>query len=139
MENLENVVRERNQAYYYLETGKTGERPVKSYIDAFGNNVQYRAKQHVIPEKMNTSYRQRYLKFKMDEYAYEYQSLMLEQRIKLKGKERNRQRNHVTGLLKRFEDVDEQAIRENFPEVNLRKVKEKTAGRITLNWKGRQP
>lgn len=37
MENLENVVRERNQAYYMLETGEHGERPSKMTTSPLGN------------------------------------------------------------------------------------------------------
>ena len=36
MENLEKVVRERNRAYYELETGKTGERPFCDKTNCFG-------------------------------------------------------------------------------------------------------
>lgn len=36
MKNLEDVVRERNQAYHMLETGKDGERPVQDTINGFG-------------------------------------------------------------------------------------------------------
>lgn len=35
--NLETVVRERNKAYHLLETGTTGERPVKLVYNAIGN------------------------------------------------------------------------------------------------------
>lgn len=42
MKNIETVVRERNKAFYLLETGETGERPVKDVIDAFGLPRKYR-------------------------------------------------------------------------------------------------
>lgn len=42
MENLEEVVRERNRAYYELETGEIGEQPVKSVTGPFGLPVEYR-------------------------------------------------------------------------------------------------
>lgn len=37
MNNLESVVRERNQAYHMLETGETGERPGKLVYSRLGN------------------------------------------------------------------------------------------------------
>ncbi|XP_013783479.1 39S ribosomal protein L47, mitochondrial-like [Limulus polyphemus] len=40
MKNLEEVVRERNRAYYMLETGETGERPSEIRIDPFGNEYK---------------------------------------------------------------------------------------------------
>lgn len=36
MKNLEEVVRERNEAYYYLETGETGEQPSHIVHNVFG-------------------------------------------------------------------------------------------------------
>lgn len=38
MNNVESVVRERNKAYYQLETGETGERPGKVIHDKIGTN-----------------------------------------------------------------------------------------------------
>lgn len=37
MENLETVVRERNRAYFELETGESGERPKGEATNCFGN------------------------------------------------------------------------------------------------------
>lgn len=42
MENLEAVIKERNRAYFELETGETGERPTKLTKNAFGLNSCYR-------------------------------------------------------------------------------------------------
>lgn len=42
MENLENVVRERNKAYHLLETGETGERPGKMETNILGLNFYYK-------------------------------------------------------------------------------------------------
>jgi len=36
MKNLEDVVRERNRAYFQLETGTTGERPNRRCTNVFG-------------------------------------------------------------------------------------------------------
>lgn len=42
MENLENVVRERNRAYYLLETGWDGERPGRVVYNQIGMRQFYR-------------------------------------------------------------------------------------------------
>lgn len=42
MENLETVVRERNKAYYLLETGETGERPGRVVHNQLGLRFYYR-------------------------------------------------------------------------------------------------
>lgn len=42
MENIETVVRERNEAYFLLETGETGERPRKLARNVFGLYYNYR-------------------------------------------------------------------------------------------------
>jgi large subunit ribosomal protein L47 len=39
MKNLEDVVRERNEAYFQLETGQTGERPVYTRTGAVGKKI----------------------------------------------------------------------------------------------------
>ena len=57
MENLEEVVRERNRAYWQLETGKTGERERVYRKDCFGLMVPYKPRQHIMPIWMNSSYR----------------------------------------------------------------------------------
>lgn len=42
MENLEEVVRERNKAYHMLETGETGERPAQVVTNQLGLKFRYR-------------------------------------------------------------------------------------------------
>jgi large subunit ribosomal protein L47 len=42
MKNLEDVVRERNEAFYFLETGETGEQPAKYVYNALGINIFYK-------------------------------------------------------------------------------------------------
>lgn len=41
MNNLEDVIRERNRAYYLLETGEDGERPGKVVRDRLGTSYLY--------------------------------------------------------------------------------------------------
>lgn len=42
MDNLETVVRERNKAYHMLETGRDGERPLRTETNRIGMKYPYR-------------------------------------------------------------------------------------------------
>lgn len=57
MENLEEVVRERNRAYFRLETGTSGERERVVRTGPFGLDVGYSMREHALPWRMNSSYR----------------------------------------------------------------------------------
>ena len=57
MENLETVVRERNRAYFELETGRSGEQERRIQTGPFGLPVGYTAKEHMLPWKLNAEYR----------------------------------------------------------------------------------
>merc|ERR1712228_270513 len=57
MENLEEVGRERNRAFWQLEVGKSGERERTFRKDCFGLMVPYKPRQHPMPIWMNTGYR----------------------------------------------------------------------------------
>ena len=49
MENLEEVVRERNRAFYELEVGGSGEQEREITIDGFGLESGYTMKEHDRP------------------------------------------------------------------------------------------
>lgn len=70
MENLEEVVRERNRAFWQLEVGKSGERERTFRKDCFGLMVPYKPRQHNMPIWMNTSYNKR-LRFRFQNSARE--------------------------------------------------------------------
>ena len=57
MENIEYVVRERNRAYYELETGESGERERIIRPGPFGFDVGYVKTEHFLPRKYNIEYR----------------------------------------------------------------------------------
>ena len=63
MENLEEVVRERNRAFHNLEVGISGERERTFRPDWTGRLVPYKPLEHAVPVRMNTSYRRK-LRFK---------------------------------------------------------------------------
>jgi large subunit ribosomal protein L47 len=64
MDNLESVVRERNRAYFDLETGESGERERIIRPGPFGFDVGYVKEEHTLPRKYNIAYR------KMLRYRY---------------------------------------------------------------------
>jgi len=57
MENIEAVVRERNRAYFELETGESGERERIIRPGPFGIDVGYVKNEHFLPRKYNIEYR----------------------------------------------------------------------------------
>ena len=63
MEHLEEVVRERNRAYWQLEVGVSGERERVYRKDCFGRMIPYKPVEHAVPIWMNRSYRNK-LKFR---------------------------------------------------------------------------
>ena len=56
MANLESVVRERNRAYYLLETGETGERPGGHVENFLGLQEYVQYDEYPVPKEENKSY-----------------------------------------------------------------------------------
>ncbi|KRT79878.1 hypothetical protein AMK59_7624, partial [Oryctes borbonicus] len=129
MENLELVVRERNKAYHLLETGETRERPEEMTTNAFGLPHLYKQSEYPMPKHMNQewlrkdSYRASGKDLK--EFLLKYKEKMyLEQR-----KKKNRDFNHVCGLLRRFPNMDMQALKEQYPDVDIERAKNSSRSR----------
>ncbi|KAL3861235.1 hypothetical protein ACJMK2_007283 [Sinanodonta woodiana] len=57
MENLQQVVKERNEAYNVLETGTTGEHHPRYVKNFLGLTVLKQPREHIIPEYMNKKYK----------------------------------------------------------------------------------
>jgi large subunit ribosomal protein L47 len=57
MENLEEVVRERNRAYFQLEVGTSGEQERHLITGPFGLDVGYLQREHVVPWEYNSGHR----------------------------------------------------------------------------------
>lgn len=124
MENLEFVVRERNEAYHYLERGETGEQPAEMRTGVFGLRYHHKMFQHLIPEYLNSKHRARFPKFR--EHDRDVKAFLLKYREKLyleKRKAKHRNFNHVVGLLKRFPDMDIRALEEQYPDVDIAQAK----------------
>uniref|UniRef100_A0A069DY66 Large ribosomal subunit protein uL29m n=1 Tax=Panstrongylus megistus TaxID=65343 RepID=A0A069DY66_9HEMI len=123
MINLEEVVRERNKAYYMLETGETGERPGKVANNSLGMRYFYKCAEHILPPEKNRHW---FAKRKLWYNRKEVKKFLLYYREKLfleKRKARIRERNHVLQLLKRFPDTDMEALQDLYPNVDLARLK----------------
>ncbi|KAL1497159.1 hypothetical protein ABEB36_008164 [Hypothenemus hampei] len=123
MENLEEVVRERNRAYHELETGETGERPGKLATNIFGLNYFYKMSEHVIPKYMNKTWRKKYQFFKHDPDVEAFLVKLRERLYLNKRRKHTRDFNHVIGLLNRFPNMDMEALKQQYPDVDIERAK----------------
>ncbi|XP_069695308.1 large ribosomal subunit protein uL29m isoform X2 [Periplaneta americana] len=130
MKNLEDVVRERNEAYFKLETGETGERPGRIQTGQLGLRGHYRMTEHHIPKVMNTRWQKEHKCYSHTVDVRSFLKLYREKLFLEKRKERNRERNHVMGLMKRFPNLDVEAVKKQFPSVDIEKIRyhKKTRG-----------
>ncbi|XP_012265622.2 39S ribosomal protein L47, mitochondrial [Athalia rosae] len=129
MENLEEVVRERNRAYHLLETGQDGERSGKVVTSQLGLRYYYRFSEHKIPKFMNSGWRERYKFGSRGHAVRKFLTLYREKLWQTKRKAMVRERNHVMHLIKRFPNMDPEAIKKHYPNVNLEKLAQKSKSR----------
>ncbi|XP_049866449.1 39S ribosomal protein L47, mitochondrial [Pectinophora gossypiella] len=124
MNNIETVIRERNTAYYKLETGETGERPVEEVINLIGLPEKYEKKEYFIPKFMNNRWVRSYLKHGLiNSFAVKkFYRLYKEKQYNEERKARNRDHNEVQQLLKRFPDMDLEALKEQYPKVDIQRA-----------------
>ncbi|CAH0728894.1 unnamed protein product, partial [Brenthis ino] len=125
MNNIETVIRERNVAYYKLETGETGERPVEDVVNLLGLPEKYEKKEYFLPKFMNTRWVRSYFEHGyINSLAVKkfYRLYSEKQRQELK-KARNRDFNHVQQLLKRFPNMDLEKLKAEYPNVDIEKAK----------------
>ncbi|XP_054714084.1 39S ribosomal protein L47, mitochondrial-like [Uloborus diversus] len=122
MENLEAVVRERDEAYYLLETGKTGERPHAYKEDYFGRHNEVPLEEHLIPLKENKKFLEEDLFPTMETVNPTVPEFLL----KLQEKERNliraqkrRDRMHIKEIFKAFPNLDMEALQEEYPDIDV--------------------
>lgn len=125
MNNIETVVRERNVAYYQLETGETGERPVTNVVNVFGLPEKYEKSEHFLPKFMNTRWVRPYLEHGMinSMAVKKFYRLYKEKQFNEKRKARNRDFHHVQHLLKRFPNMDMDKLKAEYPYVDTEKAK----------------
>jgi len=125
MENLEEVVRERNKAFHQLEIGVSGERERVYRTDCFGRIVPYKNREHSIPLRINSSYRQK-LKFRFSnggrDDVLDFQARLRERMMmKEKGME-NKQMRNAARVLRRFPNCDLVALQDRFPLVHMERL-----------------
>jgi len=120
MKNLEEVIKERNKAYFELETGEPGVRIDEEVNNTLGMKVDYLPTEHTIPKSENNEWRRsrRYGGYAVAKFLRLYH----EREYNKKRKEKNRNRNHVTHLLRRFPDIDINLLRERYPDVDIDKI-----------------
>lgn len=125
MDNIETVIRERNVAYYKLETGETGERPTTDVVSLIGMPEKYEKKEYFIPQFMNTRWVSSYLKngYIKSMAVKRFLRLYKEKQRNEARKARNRDFNHVQQLLKRFPDMDMEKLKAEYPNVDIDKAK----------------
>lgn len=125
MSNIETVIRERNVAYYKLETGETGERPVEDVVNIFGLPEKYNKQEYYIPQFMNSRWVRPYLEHGyINSFAVKkFYRLYKEKQYNIARKARNRDFNHVQQLLKRFPNMDMEKLKAEYPNVDIEKAK----------------
>ncbi|XP_023218688.1 39S ribosomal protein L47, mitochondrial-like isoform X1 [Centruroides sculpturatus] len=148
MENLEEVIRERNRAYYELETGENGERPWEMRRDEIGREYRYDYSERVLPESMKDSEEAKYIKSMLDNIVPEsfsnqqsvtnaeyhdfdkdvesFQYQLREKEKKQKRYEISKMKQEIRKLWQEFPDMDEEALKEKFPEIDLERLKRET-------------
>jgi len=122
MEHLEEVVRERNRAYYQLEVGVSGERERIMRPDCFGRTVPYKKREHCMPYLMNSAYRRK-LRFRFHnsgrEDVLDFQARMREREMYAQRGKENTQMRMAARVLRRFPHSDLTALQERFPLVQM--------------------
>uniref|UniRef100_A0A023FJ27 Large ribosomal subunit protein uL29m n=1 Tax=Amblyomma cajennense TaxID=34607 RepID=A0A023FJ27_AMBCJ len=119
MENLEAVVRERNEAYFLLETGETGEQPSVPKENLYGFVVNFALKERLMPRKSNPK---GYFRLWRDKDLDEFTRLYGEKMQKRKEFNRTMAYRRAIQILKRFPNTDRALLREKFPDVDIDKV-----------------
>lgn len=120
MDNIETVVKERNRAYYELETGEAGVREEEEIFTPLGIKAKYVTKEYTIPKEENRKWHEnrRYRGYAV----MKFRRLYKEQELLEKRRERTRNRNHVKGLLRRFPEMDLNILKEKYPDVDIDKL-----------------
>lgn len=127
MENLEAVVRERNEAYYMLETGQTGERPHDWKEDYFGRHDIVPLEEHAIPMRENEKYMEEGLFPTMETVNPTVPEFLLKLKEKERAKvraERRLKRRHIKKLFKQFPNMDMEALQAEYPDIDVYAFKE---------------
>uniref|UniRef100_A0A6G1SMS9 Large ribosomal subunit protein uL29m n=1 Tax=Aceria tosichella TaxID=561515 RepID=A0A6G1SMS9_9ACAR len=117
MANLENVVRERNNAYWQLEVSPcaTGERPSIFRRDVFGRHRWHKCSQHIPPYHRNWHFRNTQGPGKTNETDWFFHKYR-EMKRKHYNYFRSRTARYLRDLFRRFPNADAEYIAELHPE-----------------------
>ncbi|CAB4064032.1 MRPL47 [Lepeophtheirus salmonis] len=126
MENLEEVVRERNRAYWELEVGETGERERIKRIGSFGIEVEYNPIEHNLPYEVNEEYKNTLrLKYscnygpEVTEFLEHYHEVL----VKKESKKKHREMRICLETLRRYPNVEDHVLQEKFPLIDIELIK----------------
>ncbi|XP_064642877.1 large ribosomal subunit protein uL29m-like [Lineus longissimus] len=104
MENIQEVVAERNRAYNVLETGKTGEPELIEDVDVIGRPVTRLQKEHYIPKHMNNSFMKKYRL--LGPWVYKYLQLWREKMFNASRYREKKELAEKLRLKKEFPNAD---------------------------------
>lgn len=118
MANLENVVRERNKAYWELEVSpcSTGERPSVYRRDIFGRYRWHKASQHLAPYQSNFKFRNSQGPGQVHEVEWFFNKYK-EMKRKQYNLRRSTTARHIREIFRRFPNADVDYIAEQHPEL----------------------
>ncbi|KAH8038330.1 hypothetical protein HPB51_001113 [Rhipicephalus microplus] len=119
MNNLEEVVRERNEAYHLLEIGESGEQPWVPKENIYGFVRDFALKEHLMPRTCNPK---GYFRLWRDKDLNDFLRLYREKMQKRKEFFHRTSRNRIMQIIKRFPHVDRSLLRDMYPDVDIDKL-----------------
>jgi large subunit ribosomal protein L47 len=125
MVNLETVVRERNKAYFELETGSTGEVPGKFENNVLGLQEYRKFREYTVPKYKNRKWETNNPRFTGGRAARKFLQLYREKLINEKRKAKNRDRNHLIRLIRRNPNINMSFLSEKYPHIDVMSLKKK--------------
>ncbi|OWF41233.1 39S ribosomal protein L47, mitochondrial-like [Mizuhopecten yessoensis] len=108
MENLMNIIKERDNAHSLLETGKSVEREKVEALDSFGRPYMKRQTEHALPQR-NIAGKRMFL-LTRDPWMRKSQRLLREKYLKTRHRERKRELRYIRRTRERFPDATEEDI-----------------------------
>eukprot|EP00057_Strongylocentrotus_purpuratus_P028715 XP_011683189.1 PREDICTED: 39S ribosomal protein L47, mitochondrial-like [Strongylocentrotus purpuratus] len=104
MENLKDVLKERQEALTELKTGHKEEHPGEWQYTPFGYKRYVKPREYKVPKYMNKLWATKRKWY--DPFFGRYLSQHYEQELKRGGRERRRKRSHLLKLKQRFPDSE---------------------------------
>ncbi|PSN33762.1 hypothetical protein C0J52_21676 [Blattella germanica] len=97
---------------------------------AFGLKYLHRSCEYLLPKFMNRKWQKDYATYSHTSDVKKFLKLYREKLFVDRRKAERRDLNHVLGLLKRFPNLDEEAVKEQYPSVDIQKIRyhKKTRG-----------